>query len=186
MPKITKDYKKAAEVLKKGGIVILKTDTLYGILANATDKNLVKKVYKIKGRDPKKPFIILVPSVDFIKQFFEVAITEKEKELLEKKGITVVLNLKDKRKLRYLHRGTGTLAFRIPAKEKLIKLIKEVGFPLIAPSANPEGEQPAENVKKAIEYFGDKVDLFVDEGKAVGKPSPIVKVENGKVQYLRK
>ncbi len=186
MPKITKNYKDAAEILKKGGAVVLKTDTLYGILANALNKKTVDRVYKIKKRQPDKPFIILVSSVEQIERFFEVEINEKEREILEKRGITVVLKLKDRRKLRYLHRGTGTLAFRIPAKNKLVKLIEEVGYPLIAPSANPEGKKPAEDVEEAVGYFGDKIDLYVDEGKVKGKASPIVKVENGKVVYLRR
>ncbi len=186
MPEITKDYSRAKEVIKKGGVVILKTDTLYGIIANALDRKAVKRVYKIKGRRPDKPFIILVPSVEDIKRFFDVEISDKEREFLEKKGITVVLNLRDRRKHRYLHRGTGTLAFRIPSKNKLIELLREIGFPVIAPSANPEGEKPAVDINEAIRYFGDKIDLYVNEGKVEGKASPIVKVENGKVVYLRR
>jgi len=186
MPEVTKDYGKVNEILKKGGVVVLKTDTLYGIIANALDKKTVERVYKIKGRRPDKPFIILVPSVDDIKRYFDVEISNKERELLEKRGITVVLNLRDRRKHRYLHRGTGTLAFRIPSKDKLIELLKKTGFPVVAPSANPEGKKPAVDINEAIRYFGDKIDLYVDEEKAEGKASPIVKVEDGKVIYLRR
>lgn len=186
MPLITQTLEDITSFLKEGKLAVIKTDTLYGIVANALDKEAVERLYKIKKRTPTKPFLLLVPSVDFIKKFFDVEISKKERELLEKEGITVILTLKNPDKYKYLHRGTGTLAFRIPAKQNLKDFIKNLGFPIVAPSANPEGKKPAEDIKQAIDYFGDLIDIYVDEGRAKGKPSPIVKVENNKVIYIRK
>ena len=85
---------------------------------------------------------------------------------------TIVLPCKGE-KFEYLHRGTETLAFRVPDKSELIELIQRVG-PLIAPSANIEGENPAETIEEAKEYFGDAVSCYKDGGKIVGKPSTVI------------
>jgi Putative translation factor (SUA5) len=57
----------AIDVIKHGGVVITKTDTIYGILANALDKEAIEKIYVIKGREKDKPFIILIPNTKFLK-----------------------------------------------------------------------------------------------------------------------
>jgi L-threonylcarbamoyladenylate synthase len=74
MVKIEKDIQKAEEFLKNGKIVITKTDTLYGILADALNKNVVEKVYKIKGRKKEKPYIVLIPDISFLKLFSAIGI----------------------------------------------------------------------------------------------------------------
>ncbi|NPA52623.1 MAG: threonylcarbamoyl-AMP synthase [Aquificae bacterium] len=186
MPTITKDLGKAFDVLKNGKTAVIKTDTLYGVVANALDKKAVERVYEIKGRTPSKPFLMLVPSVEFIKKHFDVQISQKEKEILQKEGITVILNLNTPKQLEYLHRGTNTLAFRIPAKQNLKDFIQRLETPLIAPSANPEGKEPAKTVQEAVDYFGNLIDIYVDEGKAEKKPSPIVKIKNNEIIYIRK
>jgi len=88
-------------------------------------------------------------------------------------------------KLSYLHRGTKTLAFRLPAQDSLKALLLEVG-PLIAPSANPEGLLPAEDIKEAKKYFGNSVDYYMDMGRLAGKPSKLIKLQkDGTVDILR-
>src|SRR5204863_149383 len=67
-------------------------------------------------------------------------------------------------KFEYLHRGTNTLALRLPKDESLQNLLKKTG-PLIAPSANVEGLPPAKNITDAKKYFGDGVDLYIDGGE---------------------
>lgn len=74
----------------------------------------------------------------------------------------------------YLHRGTQSLAFRLPARQDLIELLKVTG-PLVAPSANPEGLAPSQTRAEAGAYFGDTVDFYV-EGPVTGKPSTIIKL----------
>jgi L-threonylcarbamoyladenylate synthase len=116
---------------------------------------------------------------------FNIKASNLEKKLLNYKGLSVILKAPDNN-LEYLHRGTKTLAFRIPKKDNLIKLIEKLNLPLIAPSANPEGLPPAKNIQEAIEYFGNKIPIYVDEGKVKeDKPSTIVKLSNGNIEFLR-
>ena len=75
------------------------------------------------------------------------------------------------------------MAVRIPKNKKLRDFISKTG-PIIAPSANPEGERPAENLREAESYFGNKVSVYI-KGKISGKPSTLVKIENGKIKVIR-
>ena len=85
----------------------------------------------------------------------------------------------------YLHRGTHTLAFRVPDDPQLKNLLKESG-PLIAPSANPEGLPPATNIEEAQKYFGDTVDFYINDGERAGSPSTVISLgEDGSVVTVR-
>ncbi len=175
----------AVEFLKNGRIVVSPTDTILGILGNALNKSVVEKVYKIKNRTPTKPYIILIPNISYL-NIFGITPTKNEKKLLEHKGITVIFDLPEEKlkELEYLHRGTNSLAFRIPDDKNLINMLKDLGKPVIAPSANPEGKEPAKSIEEAIKYFGDKIDLYI-KGRSKEIPSSIVKLENNKLQILR-
>jgi len=182
--KVSNNIFDAKEFLKLGKPAVIKTDTLYGILGNALNKSTVEYIYKIKGRKKEKPFIILISSIDDL-EIFGIEPSELERKLLSLKGLTVILDVNNS-DFDYLHRGSFSLAFRIPKKENLIKLIKELKFPLVAPSCNPEGKEPAKNIKEAINYFGEKIPIYIDEGKNENNTaSSIVKVENKKIKVLR-
>ena len=162
------------------------TDTIYGMVASALDKKAVMKVYELRKRSPEKPFIILISSYGGL-DLFGVRLSAKQKSVLEKiwPGKASVILDCDLEKFKYLHRGTKTLAFRFPDKNDLIGLLKETG-PLIAPSANFEGEPPALTIKEAENYFGDKIDFYEDAGKLESLPSTLVKIDSaGKLEVLR-
>lgn len=167
-----------AHIIQHDGIIVLPTDTLYGICASPFSKKAVEKIYAIKGRDENKPFIILIDRVAQLERFGMV-LTKAQKAFLEDvwpNPLTVILPLTSK-KFTYLHRGTNALAFRIPKSQKLRELLKKTG-PLVAPSANPQGEKPAETVREAKAYFGDMVDLYIAGGRKVGTPSTIIKLSH--------
>ena len=124
--------------------------------------------------------IVLISSLDDLK-LFKIKLNDKERTVITELWpgrVSVILNCPYP-EFRYLHRGTDTVAFRLPEKNQLIDLLKEVG-PLVAPSANPEGKEPAKTIEEAKGYFGDKVDFYLDEGQVLGLPSTLVAVENGK------
>jgi L-threonylcarbamoyladenylate synthase len=86
---------------------------------------------------------------------------------------------------KYLHRGSKSLAFRLPNKKSLIEILKKTG-PLVAPSANPQGLEPAKNIKEAKDYFNNKVDFYMAGGTLKSKPSTILKInKSGEVEVLR-
>lgn len=166
--------KEVANILRKEGIGVLPTDTIYGIVGSALRLRTVERIYKLRKRNRKKPMIILIGSIADL-QRFEVKVDIKTKKILKRfwpGKVSVILACQSK-KFAYLHRGTKTLAFRLPAKKSLRKLLKQVG-PLVAPSANIEGERPARTVAEARRYFGSRVDFYVDIGRLAGKPSKLV------------
>ena len=89
------------------------------------------------------------------------------------------------KKFEYLHRGQNTLAFRLPKKKALIKILKKTG-PLVAPSANPENLLPAQNIKEAKKYFGGNVDFYLKGTGSKNKPSTIIKIIGNNTEIIRK
>ncbi|BCX16186.1 MAG: threonylcarbamoyl-AMP synthase [Candidatus Parcubacteria bacterium] len=178
--------KKVIEILKAGGVGVIPTDTLYGIIGLAKNKETVERIYQLRQRNPHKPFIILISSLNDLKKF-NLSLSKVVLSFLSKiwpEKISVALPCKDK-KMSYLHRGTKSLAFRFPPKKSLLSLLKKVG-PLVAPSANPEGQKPAATIKEAQKYFSDKVDFYVDGGKINSLPSTLIKIEkDNKISVLR-
>jgi len=178
------DWLKSALLLKEGAIGVIPTDTLYGICASAFNENSVKKVYKLRKRNPNKPCIILISSFDDLKKF-KVKLKPWQRKILEKiwpGKVSVILSCFSQ-KFYYLHRGTNSLAFRLP-KNKLILNILKISGPLIAPSANWEGEEPAKNIKEAKKYFGNKV-FYLDRGNLISKPSTLIDLREKKIKILR-
>ncbi len=175
--------------LQKGGVAVIPTDTLYGLVAQALNKESVLRVFSIKKRTPTKPFIILISSFSDL-SLFDVFLDEKTLEVLKRVWpgkVSIILPLLKKESqetFEYLHRGTSTLAFRLPRNKELLDLVKETG-PLIAPSANREGEKTVETILEAKAYFKEDVDWYLDGGKVVGEPSTLISLIDGKIKILR-
>jgi L-threonylcarbamoyladenylate synthase len=148
------------KALRDGGIGVLRTDTLYGIVASAHSQNAVERVYEVKGRTPSKPPIILIASVDDLPMKYGEEVTKVLNESWPGK-VSIILPVEGAPE--WLTRGGSTLAYRVPDDANLRELLKLTG-PLIAPSANPEGLRPAKNMQEAVNYFGDSVDFYVDGG----------------------
>lgn len=174
--------------MKGNGVVVMPTDTIYGIVARAENEQAVRHVYFIRKRSPDKPCVMLVGDINQVEKF-SVILSEKQKEKISgisegMKPMSFVVDCPDD-KFEYLHRGAKTLAFRLPAPAGLRELLRETG-PLIAPSANTEGLPPAENIIEAKKYFGDEVDLYVDGGEIKGKASKIIRLhEDGSATIIR-
>ena len=181
---------KIEKILKEGCVVVMPTDTLYGIVGRAENQDTVKRIYEIRKRNPKKPCIILIGDVSELEKF-SISLSEGQKKVLKELWSTptsVILDCLDD-SLKYLHRGTKTLAFRLPKDEGLRNLLKQTG-PLIAPSANTEGYTPAKDISEAKKYFASKhtdlINLYVDGGTILGKASKVVKLhKDGGVSILR-
>lgn len=173
------------EILNEGGVAIIPTDTIYGMVTPALNQKSVERLYKIKKRPPEKPFIILISKIDQIEDF-GIELNEAQKNLLENiwpEKVSVILEGVP-RNFDYLSRGTGTLAFRLPKNDYLIKLIDQVG-PLVAPSVNLSGELTAKTVEEAKNIFNKQVDFYVDAGKLNSPPSTLIEFVDNKIKVLR-
>lgn len=178
---------KLIDVLSEGGVAVMPTDTIYGIVGQALNMFTVERIYNIRRRDEKKPCIVLVSDVGELSKFSIIPTPEQGKTLKEywPGEVSIVFDCPGEN-FSYLHRGTDTLAFRLPKDEDLQNLLKKVG-PLVAPSANLTDLPPAKNITEAKNYFGDLVGLYIDGGEMVGKPSKLIKLQkDGMVTIIRR
>lgn len=173
-------------ILLSGGIGVFPTDTIYGVIGSAFKKETVERIYKLRKRELKKPMIILISSVNDLR-LFGIKLNAKQKNILAKLWpgkVSIIFDCRSK-KFSYLHRGTFSLALRLPKDKNLVKILKKTG-PLVAPSANLAGDKPAETFGEAKKYFENKVNFYVDHGKLKSMHSTLVKIdENGAVKILR-
>jgi len=169
---------KAIEVLKDGGIVIFPTDTAYGIGCRIDDVGSIKKLFQIRERPKNKPLLVLVDSMEMAKNYL-MPIPKKVLERIINKywpgPLTIILQC-DVVKVPSLVRGGGnTLGVRFPNNSQLQELIKGVGVPIVAPSANFAGLKTPfrfEDLDPRLIKLAD----YVFEGNVPidGKPSTII------------
>lgn len=173
------------ELLQQGKLAVIPTDTLYGIVCSANNPEAVEALYRVRGRDTGKPCIILIDDIVRL-ETFGIVVSSTEKEMLEHVWpgqISVVLDCLGTQ-WSYLHRGTQTLAFRVPDDETLRVLLQKTG-PLLAPSANLSGKPPAHTLAEAKKDFGDCVAMYIDGGYRGGTPSTVARLKNAHWEVLR-
>lgn len=168
---------RAAGALKMGHLVIMPTDTVYGVAADARVAGAEEKIYLAKGRERGKPVPLLASGIDEVERYgaeFD-AIEEKLAEKFWPGPLTLVLGV-----------GGRMEGFRVPDHDVSLDLLKAAGGILRVTSANLSGEPPALTAEAAVRALGDFVDVVLDAGKVRGgTPSTVAKVENGRVIVLR-
>lgn len=172
---MNKNFTKAYDVLNKGGVVIFPTDTAFGIGCRIDNALSVKRLFDIRKRDYKKPVPVLVASIKMAEEYVE-DIDPSVLQLMKKYwpgGLTIVLTCK-KDKVSELVRGGGdTIGIRIPAHKTIRDLIKRVGIPILAPSANFSGGQTPYRFSDLEKEFVSLVD-FVLPGRCSAKKASSV------------
>jgi len=174
-----------AALLKKGGVMVMPTDTIYGLVGQALSMRTIERLYQVKKRAPAKPFIILIGALSDLASF-GVHLSAAQSRFCERVWpgkVSIVLPCKAA-KFAYLHRGSRSLAFRMPQHRWLRSLLKRTG-PLVAPSANPEGLPPARNLKEAKAYFGDHIDGYIAGGRMASSASTLVSLLGPQPVILR-
>ncbi|MDP3955665.1 MAG: L-threonylcarbamoyladenylate synthase [bacterium] len=168
--------KDLVNTILSGGIAVIPTDTLYGIVVRANNEEAIERLCALRGREIRKPCIILVEDAEAIDQLY-LHIPMWAQTLMQRVWpgplslvFDATIATPD-----YLHRGRETLAVRVPANDDLRKLLHKTG-PLLAPSANPAGLPTATTVAWAQQYFRESVDYYFDRGYVGGQPSTVAKV----------
>ena len=181
--------KKAAAALLKGMVLVCPTDTVYGLLADATNKKAVEKVFKIKGRREGKPLPIFVKDIVMAKTLAEVSfLQEKYMRKVWPGKVTLVLKSRGK-----LPKETGTaerIGLRIPKHRFAQAVLKEVRRPLTGTSANLAEKPSLSESKKVIAQFQNrkyKPDIVFDAGKLpYSRPSKVIDITGTTPNILRK
>ena len=180
------DYERIVEIINDGGLVILPTDTVYGIMGDALNKNAIEKVYTAKNRDKNKNLVILVDSIDMAKKYTK-DINELELLLYEKYSkysLTIILKKNNKLPVEY-NKTVDSVGIRIPANNELIKIIKMLKKPLFSTSANISGNPVIKDISLIDKNLKKYIDYIYDGGVIDASASTIVKVENGNINIIR-
>jgi L-threonylcarbamoyladenylate synthase len=177
---IGKDLKTASDILKKNGIVIYPTETVYGIGANIFSNIALEKVFTIKKRDKEKPVSVAVSDFGMMEDL--VYIGDKEKRFIDKflPGPVTVILIKKEKVPDILTSGSQLVGIRFPAHETTIKLIQLAEVPITSTSANISGEASP----KSVAQIKIAADYIIDGGECSGEPSTVVDLVNWKI--LRK
>jgi len=179
---------KAALVLKKGGLVLFPTDTIYGLAADATNPKALAKLRELKGREKKKPISIVVPDIASISTY--AVMNDEAKSLAERflpAALTLVMqatgSIPEELQL------NGAIGIRIPNDAFCLALARAFGKPYTATSANKSGRETPASVRDVLMQFGHEVNeiaLAVDDGdRNAKKPSTVVTTVDGSIYILR-
>jgi len=152
------------DILKNKGIVVLPTDTVYGIMTSVFNFDGQKQIYKLKNRAQKKPLILMSDKIETLKKFV-VFPKDIDKIVMEfwPGQLTLILPTTELGKMSI--GGRDNLGVRIPNCKILLDIMAKYDVPLMTTSANISGKDSAKTAETAIEYFNNKIDLIVDAGK---------------------
>lgn len=181
------DIAEAAEILKKGGLVAVPTETVYGLAANGFDEDAVSKIFAVKGRPENKPLSLMVSGAEAIdtlcddvpKAAYVLA------DIFWPGPLTIVLKAKESIP-DIVRAGGQTVGLRCPDHPQLKKLLAAVEFPLAAPSANPSGEKSPVKAEEVLKYFNGRIEGIIDGGECtLGKESTIIDLSKTPFTVLR-
>ncbi|MBG1233080.1 L-threonylcarbamoyladenylate synthase [Aestuariivirga litoralis] len=182
------DMETAATILLGGGLVAFPTETVYGLGADATDDRAVARIYAAKGRPQFNPLISHVTDVEdafALAEFPAAALTLAAR--FWPGPLTLVLPRKAGCPVSLLaSAGLPSIALRVPQHPLALELLRAVGRPVVAPSANPSGRISPTTSQHVREGLGDKVDFILDGGpSAVGVESTVVSLLDDMPRLLR-
>lgn len=177
------EFEPVAALLSEGAIVILPTDTIYGLHAAATNPDAVRSIFAMKARDQGRPLVVIGSRID---QFLSLGVrmTPRIRALLESiwpAPLTAILPLE---KALPASAGRSSLACRVPALDWLRDLLDATG-PLVSTSVNLSGDPPALEVTSVTPEIANAVAGIVDAGLLDGEPSTIVEFADGEPKVLR-
>ena len=188
----TSSIKETAGILKKGGIVIIPTDTVYGFSGIVDLKTTTAhyetdaKIRAIKGRAETKPLIQLIARPEDLRLYTDDKIPDS---LLSKwpGALTIIVHIKDDSPLAATAiPESRTVAFRCPGDAWLREIISAVGAPIFSTSVNRSGQPVLDTTAVITQEFSNEVDLIINDGDKKGAlPSTLVDIENGEVKILR-
>lgn len=166
-------------------VQILPTDTIPGIFCDATNDDEILQIFKIKHRNPSKPFAIFLHNIEQIWQYAEkTEIAEKISNKYLPGQLTLVLKAKNTNISQKLISSDGFIGIRIPNHAQLLKILQESPNPLCATSANLAGEAEATRISDISDVVKSQIQTIVD-GTCGGISSTVVKVENNEFRILR-
>lgn len=169
-----------SDALLSGGLAVVPTDTVYGVVCLAADAGAAERLYKLKSRQ-KKPGTVIAASIE---QLIDLGI--------KRRYLTAVsqfwpnpISIEIPHDLSYLNQGTGRQAFRVVKDNALREFLDRTG-PLLTSSANLPGAPTSVSIAEAKKYFNGRVDFYLDGGELKDRPpSTLIRIVDDAVEVLR-
>lgn len=202
------------DILLRGGVGVMPTDTIYGLVARAHDHDAVAKTYDLKNRNTERPFLVVISELAQVSDF-GIILSDTQKEIAQilwssdkamrgnilrscdiatedhDRPISIVIKCDDQ-KYAYLHKGQRSIGFRLVRRGEenvhahdLACVVDRVG-PVIATSANISGQPFATSICEAQKYFGGQCDFYIEHViQLYKKPSIILAMQDENVALVR-
>jgi L-threonylcarbamoyladenylate synthase len=176
VPQTAPGFDRISTVITRGGLIAFRTDTFYGLGADPFNREAIYRIKELKGRDDHKPILIVMSDYDQLTRFIEDL--SPAFDLLAKRFWPGALTLIGKARAavpNVLTAGTNSIGVRLPNDDNVRDLVRACGGALTATSANPSDLPPASTARQVADYFGNTLDLIVDDGEAkTTLPSTVV------------
>ncbi|MBQ5488558.1 MAG: threonylcarbamoyl-AMP synthase, partial [Clostridia bacterium] len=175
------------EVLHRGGLLAVPTETVYGLAANGLDAAAVGEIYEVKGRPAVKPLSLMVPGPEAM-DLYCLDVPDTARALAEQfwpGPLTIVLKAKDIIPP-IVRAGGDTIGLRCPDHPLTLSVLRDSGLPLAAPSANPSGQPSPKTAQEVLAYFDGRIDAILDGGPCgIGTESTIISLADSPYRILR-
>ena len=179
--------RQVANVIARGGVIAFRTDTFYGLGADPFNQDAVRKIKQLKGREDNKPILIVISDYDQLARF--ITSSSPAFQLLAKDfwpGALTLIGAACPELPREITAGAKTVGVRLPNDDRVRLLVRACGGALTATSANPSHAAPATTARQVHEYFGDAIDLIIDDGEAqTDRPSTVVDASQSVPKLIR-
>ncbi len=177
--------KRAAEVMRSGGVIIYPTDTIYGLGCDIHNAQAVNRIIRIKGRDPRKPMSFVCADLRHISQF--ASVSNFAYRILKRSlpGPYTFILPASRETPKALRSRSKTVGIRIPEHPVPLLLVQELGNPILSTSANRSNEEAITDPEDLRMRLGKEVDLILESGTLPVLPSSVISLIDNEIEILR-
>ena len=179
-----KEMDKIIEVLQNGKCVVMPSDTVYGIFADATNEKAILEVDRIKKSN--KPHLIIVSNINMLKKYVK-NISQLHEKIINKYWPNTLTILFEKKECipDLLTKSSPLVGVRLPNNKELINIVEKFGRPLLSTSANITNEEVITDISMLDNRIKNEVSYIYDGGPLGKEASTIIKIEDNKIIFLR-
>ena len=182
----TKDnFNEIVSALKKGEVIALPTDTVFGLAVIYDNEESINKLKKAKERDAHKPLPMMCDSLEMIERY--TVLSDRERKIIKAfcpNALTLVLKVKEDLP-KFVNNGLDTIAIRVPDDDFILSIIKELDKPLLVTSANISGEENMNKWQDVEKKLGKRIDGLLKEDAKSLIASTIVDLSKEEMTILR-
>jgi tRNA threonylcarbamoyl adenosine modification protein (Sua5/YciO/YrdC/YwlC family) len=177
---------RAAEVLRRGGVAVVPTDTVYGLACGISHPRAIERIYALKDLDAKKPLAILVPDMRVASTYatgISTSVFRMMKRVLPGPYTFIFEATKEVPKI--MLRRRKTIGLRMPDNVIVMELLDELGEPLLTTSVRQPDDQFLNDPVEIEQRYGSGVDVVIDGGVLLPEPSTVVDFSSDVPELVR-